>query len=390
MWMGDDNDGWHADLSPLTDAVAKGDHQRAAAFLREPSTRLASVVPEEWLRLNAAALEHGKYDELSAAFAQREFVGRSGYFLIVAPYAVRYAPGDLVGPAALFGRILEHVPLAGIANEIEAIQQAPLQQRLAPLLPVEVMIAAGAVQNVQFIVPDGWCWHDSALGPALIDVDILRTRFTEAGQQCIRTVFDADTADLLLEPLTRTTDGIHVHLRSYEIHDSGHIAGLGMARKLRDNLLPGYWYRGVEEWRADGIGFEVASRLLQHDEVASDAASNLCVRFGFNIPRAQRGLDGSTEHLPCCLILLDRLLRHGFLIIRRGRLALRDPSSRGLVEAFVPHRSEAIELTRRELTLAEPAGIMRLYGGFEVHRATEAILEGMIREPCRGFYDRVT
>jgi hypothetical protein len=376
------------ELQALTAAVRRSDPQGAAACIRRLAPSIATTLPESWLAANIHALERGNFDGLSTLFARRELAGPCGHFLIVAPFALRRSTGDVCTLSLLYGQFLGDKPMAGIGPALESIQSAELRQPINPMVPIRVLAAAGGICGTSFVVSDGWCWRDSALGPALTAVSDQRDCFNAFGQRCIRTVFDADTADLVVEPLVRQAVGERVHTRSYEIHDAAHATGIGLAQKIRDNLLPGYWYRGVEEWRADGIAFEASRRLLSPPEVADDLASNLCVRFGLDVPRASAGIDGSDEHLPSSLLLLDRMLRHGLMTIRRGRLALADVSAKGLVDAFEPHRAEAVELTRRELQLEQSAGVMRLYGSLEVHRASEAILEGLIREPCRGLYDQ--
>jgi len=373
-------------LEPLTAAVRREDARGAAGCLRELPRSLVEQLPPEWLAANVLALECGNFDCLSPLFARCELAGPGGQFLIVAPFALRRSAGDVCALSLLYGRVLPHEATAGLGVQIETIQRAPLRQPINPLVPIHVFASAGNVHGTSFVVSDGWRWRDSALGPALTAVTDQRERFTAVGQACIRRVFDTDTADLVLEPLLRQNAAERVHLRSYEIHDAGHAAGLGLAHKIRDNLLPSYWYRGVEEWRADGIAFEASRQLLSPSEVADDLASNLCVRFGLDVPRAETGLDGFDEHVPASLLTLDRLLRHGFIKVRRGRLALANVTPMGLIDAFEPQRTEAIELTRRELGLEHEAGVLRLYGSVEVHRASEAILDGMIREPCRGLY----
>ncbi len=101
---------------------------------------------------------------------------------------------------------------------------------------------------------------------------------------------------LLLEPLAAER-GVMESTIARTIHDAGHAAGLGLRRKVNDNLIPGYWYRGVEEWRADGIGFEIGTRLLDATAAADDVASNFVVRFGLSAPTATAGLDGPHEHI---------------------------------------------------------------------------------------------
>ena len=79
--------------------------------------------------------------------------------------------------------------------------------------------------------------------------------------------------------------------------------------------------------------------------------------------------------------MLDRLLREEHLVVRNGRLALRDPTPMGRYRALEPQRRETVELTRRELAAPNPHSVMRLFGTQDLHPATIAVFEGMIRAP---------
>ncbi len=373
-------------LRPVMEAVDAGNASQAAAALRSITREgLAPGLPSPWLDLLAHSLDAGAFDDLAKPFIDQKFIGPTGEFLVIGPYTARRGSGDVTRLSAVAGRVLEFKPVAGLAREIEAMQRTPLRQPIAPLIPMFSIACAGNLGGEQgdaFMVPDAWTWVDSVRGPALNDMTEQGDRFVEQGRQCIQRVFDADTADLLLSPLDSEMSGLMVRHRSYEIHDAGHAAGLGLSFKHTNNLLPGYWYKGVEEWRADGIGFECGAKLLSELDAGYDLASNFCVRFGFDIPRTP-GLDGGTEHVACALLMLDGLMREGALLIRRGKLALRDPSYKGLINALEGQRYTTIELTRRELALENPRGVMRLYGTVSVHPSTVALMEGMVREVCR-------
>ena len=374
-------------LRPLRDAVRAGDRHRAAALLRELPRSLAELLPAEWIDASATALERDDYDALAPRFARADFVGPRGHLLIVAPYVVRRATGDDRKLSLLFAEVLPHKRTPGLDETVETIQRAKLRQPVTPVFPIKPLAVVGNTEDLSFIVPDGWIWRDSGLGPPFWDLALERKMYLEAGRRCIERIFDADTAACVLAPLD-PDDGVMVQYRSFEIHDAGHASGLGLTRKNNDGLIPGYWYRGIEEWRADAIGFEVGARLLPPLEAAADVASNFCVRFG-QIPPTTPGPDGPTEHTTCTLLMLDRLLREGNLVARGDRLGLRDPTPEGLVRAMEPQRNEIIELTRQELDLTDASGVMRLYGSLSLHRATIVVYQAMMHEPTRGFYKGV-
>jgi hypothetical protein len=373
-------------LQPLVDAVVAHDASRAATVVKDIVRNGPAVFPRDWLELTAEALERGSFEGLSKQFREATFVGPDGYMLLIGPYTQRREGQDVTTLSALLGRVIEHEIVQNVAKTTEEIQRAPLRQPVQPIVPIRCLASTGNIggeAGEAFIVPDGWGWRDSAYGPAINNMGEQLRRFEVAGRRCIERIFDADTAALLLAPMDATKGGERVRHRSYDLHDVGHVAGYGFVQKVNEGLIPGHWYRGVEEWRADGIAFEVGARLLDETSAGHDLASNFCVRFGMDVHRSSVDSDSDVA---CTLLMLDRLLAQGALKISGGRLVLKDCSYRGLVRAFEVERHDTIELTRRELELEHPTGIMRLYGTVEVHRSTRAILEGLVREPCRKFF----
>lgn len=373
-------------LAPLIEAAEAQDHRRCASLVRDLIRNGPALFPLEWLELTADCLERGNFDALSEAFRRGAFVGPEGHLLLIGPYIQRRAGTELMVLSALLGKRLPLDTIQGVEKELVDIQRAPLQQELQPIIPMQCLASTGNVggeSGEAFIVPDGWGWKDSAYGPAINNMVEQLRRFEIAGRRCIERIFDVDTANLLLTPMDASRGGEQVRHRSYEIHDCGHVAGYGFVKKMAEGLIPGYWYRGIEEWRADGVAFEVGARLLDDVAAGNDLASNFCARFGVDVHRSSVDSDGDVV---CTLLILDRLLTQGALKIMGGRLALRDVSHRGLVRAFELMRHETIDLTRRELHLELPTGIMRLYGSVPYHASSVAILEGMVREPCKTFF----
>ncbi len=374
-----------AEVQPLLAAVIAKDHARAAELLRA----LASdhLLPGAWVRANADAIAGGCFDALSEPFKACDFVGPSGHMLVVGPYTQNRGHSAVTCLSALFGQVVDHQPTRAIAATLEAIQSAPLRQPVHTILPIHGLAGCGNLggeEGEAFVVPDGWGWPSSAQGPAINDMLEQSRRFETAGRRCIERIFDADTAAFLLAPMDPSRGGDRVRHRSYELHDAGHSSGHSFAAKVKDGLLAGFWYRAVEEWRADGVAFELGARLLSETDAANDLASNFCVRFGVDAHRT--GGSDSDQDVACTLLMLDRLLRDGALCIRGGRLSLRDLTSAGLIRAFEGERFDTIELTRKELASAQPTAVLRLYGTMSVQPASEVILHGLVREPCRGFF----
>ena len=365
----------------------ENDRARVAGLLRDLGDKHASLLPSPWIGAMAKAVDQGRYDGLSEPFKAGAIVGPAGHLLVVGPYTQRRSEGDVTRLSGLFGQAIVYQQTPGVSAEVEAIQRAPLRQPVIPVLPIRGIAGCGNLggeEGEAFIVPDGWGWTGSTQGLAINDMKEQLRRFEISGRRCIERIFDADTAAFLLAPMDASSGGEQVRHRSYDLHDVGHVAGLGLAQKVAEGLLPGFWYRAVEEWRADGVAFEVGARLMSEQDAAHDLASNFCVRFGVDAHRPG-GLD-QDQDVACILLMLDRLLRDGGLKITGGRLALTDLSYKGLIRAFEGERYDTVDLTRRELATEHSTGILRLYGSVPMHPSTAAILEGLVREPCRGFF----
>jgi hypothetical protein len=377
--------GFRESVEGVLAAVNAGDAKEASAKLRTLPRAIAELLPADWVEANAEALVTGRYDTLTQPFIDAKFVGPRGHFLIVAPYTMRQSTGDVTTLSLFAGEVLAHESLGGIPEAIEAIQCGPLRQKVTAIFPIRTL--AVSTRMPTFAVPDCWPWRDSSMGPALSDVEEQGRWFWEAGRRTIERVFEPESARFLLAPLESETGITTVYYRSYEIHDAGHSSGLGLRSKTNHELMPRIWHRGVEEWRADGIGFELGYRLLSKVDAANDLASNLVVRFGLSRD-TNDDLDGPTEHVPCTLIMLDRLLREQQIVIRSGRLALREPTLDGVIKALEPQRQEAIEFTKRELALGNLADAPGMCDTIHIHPTTKTIFDGMIRRPSREIYEQ--
>jgi len=343
-------------------------------------------LPEEWLLRTATAMESGNWEALSTAFVSQEFLGVNGSFLVIGPYTIRREGEIETRLSGLYGSVIPHPPMPPLETELHEMFGPP-SQTVTQILPVALAASCGNLGSEvgeAFVTPDGWGFPSSAAGPALNDMDEQSRRFLESGQVCIRHIFDSHTADLLLKTYENDDERVQVQHQEYQFHEAGHATGLGLTRKLNEDLLSTWWHGAVEEWRADGISFEVAARLLTEEAFGRLVASNLCTRFGLDAHRS--GGSDRDRDVAAVLLTLDQLLRSGALIISKKRLALRDPSYRGLVRATAFHRAYAMRLTQDELALQYEIGMHALYGSVAVESGSRAIFEGLVREPCFGIY----
>jgi hypothetical protein len=343
-------------------------------------------LPRDWTVATAEALKTENWSVLDDLFIRERFLGENGKFLIVAPYTARRKGEASTRLSGIYGSVLPHQEMPQLDKAVRDLFGG-INQPVTKILPFSshtVCGVFGGQSGEAFIVPNGWSFPSGAAGPALNDMSEQSLRFLAAGHLCIERVFEADTAELLLSVYEDDETRIQAQHLEYQFHEAGHAAGIGLTRKLTDGLLVTWWHGGVEEWRADGVAFEVAARLLTEEEAGRIIASNLCTRFGLDAHR-EGGVERDRD-VASSLLTLDQLLRGGDLVIKKQKLALRDVSLRGLVEATAYHRLNAVTLTREERALQYEIGIHGCYGSVAVERSSRAVFEGLVREPCAGIY----
>ncbi len=347
-----------------------------------------SKYPQPWIKQTIESLLSGDYSELQTPFCEMKFIGPDGHFVLAGPYTVlREAQADQ-RLSGIVGRTLSPPDLPVLNHHIEELV-GPLRQAVPHLLPVEVTQAWGNLHGEcgeAFIVPSAWEWMKSSdrVGPAINNMTEQWRRWESAGFRCIETIFDRRSADLLLDPVRERSLGIALQAEEYQLHDGGHAAGLGLDYKLNQNLLSNYWLQGVEEWRADGVDFELACQVLSPDHAYRIHASNMTTRFGLDAHRGG-GVDRDYD-VAVVVLTLDRLMKSGSLCIRGNQLSFTDPTPRGLMRATELHRTEALRLTRNELSLAHTQGLARLYSAITPSPEIEEIFRNYVVEPCRGYF----
>lgn len=355
----------------------------ARAVAREPQVY---GLPLDWLLRTIDAMETGDWGLLSEGFLRQEFLGSNGDFLLVGPYTIQREGEVETRLSGVYGSVIPHPPMPPLEKVLFEIFGS-LSQGVTQILPVSLRSSCGNIggeAGEAFIVPNGWGIPSSAAGPVLNDMGEQSSRFLEGGRVCIGRIFEPQTAELLLRAYEDDEMRVQVQHQEYQFHEAGHASGLGLTRKLDGGLLATWWHGAVEEWRADGVAFEVASHLLNEEGFGRLVASNLCTRFGLDAQRS--GGPDRDRDAAAALLTLDQLLRSGSLIIKQHKLALRDPSYRGLVRATALHRAHAMQLTQDELGLQYELGLHGRYGSIAVEPGSRAVFEGLVREPCAGIY----
>ncbi|BAY37780.1 McnG protein [Nostoc sp. NIES-2111] len=374
----------------IVQEIQKGEVDKAVKKLRQQAAN-SSLLPPSWLLKTADALEHNNWSILSEEFINMDFIGKNGYFLIIAPYRISRQCQGKVTLSAIYGKMhdnqepsieqLEHLIREKFGN---------LNQPIPVNLSFTEIASCGNVcgeSGEAFIVPNGWPFPNSVCGPALNNAKEQRRRFSGSSRECIQKIFEYETANLLLSPLEDEINGERYRHVDTQVHEAGHASGLGFSFKDKNLLFQNYSYAGVEEWRADSLGFEFAACTLPAQEAGKLVAVNFCIRFGLDAHRLG-GLEKDTD-VYASLVSLEYLFQNDAIYVtKNGQLALRNLSYPGLLQAVELHRAQALSLTRRELNLKSPTGIFYLYK-VDIHPSTQSIFQALVMERCQGLWAKL-
>jgi hypothetical protein len=345
-------------------------------------------LPPAWLLKTADALENNNWSILSEDFINMNFIGKNGYFLIIAPYQVNRQCQSQIALSAIYGKMHDNSqPSIEQLENLSREKFGTLGQAIPRNLSFTEIASCGNTSGESgeaFIVPNGWPFPNSVCGPALNNASQQQRRFLGSSRQCIQKVFEYETANLLLGPLEDEINGERYRHIDTQVHEAGHASGLGFDFKVKHNLFQNYYYAGVEEWRSDSLGFEFAACMLPAQEAGKLVAVNFCIRFGLDAHRLG-GIEKDTD-VYASLISLEYLFQNDAIYVtKNGQLALRNLSYSGLLQAVELHRAQALSLTRRELNLKSPTGIFYLYK-IDIHPSTQSIFQALIMERCQGVW----
>jgi hypothetical protein len=259
------------------------------------------------------------------------------------------------------------------------------------ILPVEIFSALnGSDESTEaFIVPDGWRFEGSEYGPALNNMTEQKRRFQQGSVPALRKIFESNSADLLISAVEGSHPDWALQHREFSYHEYGHATGLGLKRKLNEDTLASPWYRGVEEWRADGISFELMARTLSPIEAGKTIAANLALRFGVDAQRGG-GIERDTD-VNSTLLTFESLFQSGSLKFGKNRkLELNASSFEDLLHCTEKMRYETLRLTREELSLEYTQGIWGLYGSVQVSPGSRRFFQNLIIDPCTGIFSNLS
>lgn len=377
-------------VKQIVEYIEQNEIAIAVKKLRQQAANSCEL-PPDWLLNTADALENNDWSILSKGFINMDFIGKNGYFLIIAPYQINRQYQHQVTLSAIYGKMHDNSQpsieqLENLSREKFGILSQPIPRNLS-FTEIASCGNVSGESSEAFIVPNGWSFPDSVCGPALNNTSEQQRRFLGSSRECIQKVFEYETANLLLAPLEDEINSERYRHIDTQVHEAGHASGLGFDFKVKQNLLQNYAYGGVEEWRSDSLGFEFAACILPAEEAGKLVAVNFCIRFGLDAHRLG-GIEKDVD-VYASLISLEHLFQNDAIYVtKNGQLALRNLSYPGLLQAVELHRAQALCLTRRELNLKSPTGIFYLYK-IDIHPSTQSIFQGLVMERCQGIWSQL-
>ena len=374
-------------VKQIVEYIDKNEIEIAVKKLRQEAAN-SRELPPAWLLNTADALENNDWSILSEGFINKDFIGKNGYFLIIAPYKINRQSQPQVTLSAISGKM--HDKQEPSIEQLENLRREKFGKLDQPIPRNHSFTEIASCGNISgesgeaFIVPYRWCLPNSVSGPVLNNTSEQQRRFLGSSRECIQKIFEYETANLLLDPLEDEINGEGYRHADTQVHEAGHASGLGFDFKLKHKLFQNYAYSGVEEWRSDSLGFEFAACTLPAQEAGKLVAVNFCIRFGLDAHRLG-GLEKDVDVYAGLLSLEHLFQNDAIYITKNSQLALRNVSYPGLLQAVELHRVQASCLTRRELNLKSPTGLFSLYK-IDIHPSTQSIFQGLVIERCQGIW----
>lgn len=344
-------------------------------------------LPADFLARTAGSVATGNWEFFPSAFQKLEFLGAHNDFLLLAPFTTSRDQKSETRLSALYGSRLD---LGRMPETRPVLLElfGTLRQEIPLVIPVRAYGGAGWLSGQAgeaFIVPNAWTGLESGNGPALNNMSEQSIRVGQNASKAIRKIFDDDAADLLLSVYRTQLKQWRTMQAEYQLHESGHAAGLGLNYKLSAGVMNSPWVSAVEEFRSDGVAFEIARRILPLAAAGALVSSNLITRFGIDAHRSG-GLNRDTD-VNCALLTFNALFHSGMLRVgASGKLRFERATREGLVMTAEPMREMAVALTRAELRLNDPQGIKALYDAVSVPEAVRRLFQEKVLDPARDIY----
>jgi Family of unknown function (DUF6014) len=376
------------EICRLMQAVEQDTPACIAAALEEVRKNADALgLPSHFLACTLEAVKLGDWSFFPQAFKEIGFIGTEGDFLLVAPYAISREKKREVRWSALYGQRLE---LGLIPDTLPILLHlfGEMRQEISPIIPIRAYAGAGSLcgqAGEAFIVPNSWPEMKSGDGPAINNMTEQSIRVGVCAKDVIRRIFVPDSAEFILSVYATQAKQWNISHKEYVFHESGHSSGWGLIHKLSSGVLDSPWMGAVEEFRSDGVAFELTQRTLSATTVGMLIASNMITRFGIDTQR-RGGMDTDTD-VNCALLTFYFLLKSGILkVAKGGGLSLEECTFETLVQATEPMRQFAVELTRAELQLRHPAEIKALTEAITVPDQVRQIFARTVVGRAQGIY----
>jgi hypothetical protein len=337
-------------------------------------------------KLSQAILKQD-WNSLHTHFINKDFISDSGYLIWIAPYSIKREGHNRKMLTGLFARTLSVIT----PNDLKLSKYLGRLQKNTEI-PNEIICVeslatfgfTGSESGEAFLVPNGWDSVASEFGSAINDLRQQRERFLKLGQKVIQKIFEPNSAKFLLEWSKSKNLAYQVQSFEYQFHEYGHFTGISLKEKINKNLLICPWFAAVEEWRADGVAFDLTRRCLSEADAANVICANLCLRFGIDAQRAG-GIENDTD-ANSCLILFDRMLKQGSIqITNEHQLRLNINSVEDILDCISSTSADTISITQEESQLQDHRAIWNLYGGVQVSPISRNLFELYVRTPCQQF-----
>ena len=152
----------------------------AAQLLRQQA-RYSDEIPRPWLLNVAEALESNNWSLLSQDFINMNFIGKNGYFLMMAPYQINRKSQSQKTLSAIYGKVEDYSqPSIEQLENLVRRTFGTLNEPVPINLSFTEITSFGNTKDEEgeaFVVPVGWLFPDSVLGPALNNGTEQRKRF---------------------------------------------------------------------------------------------------------------------------------------------------------------------------------------------------------------------
>lgn len=308
------------------------------------------------------ALRSNIWTGLETYFLNEQFITSEGYCFFLAPYR-RYRSG--LSQTKITG-FLGFISFAKSSKQILELAN----QKYGPLYSSSKLLGyralatcgfAGGVESEAFLVPNAWELKNSEFGPSLNNMteQICRSRL---GVSAINKLFCTESAKLLTGVISDQVNSSYLQNLEFQYHEVGHSTGIGFAKKIQNGFFINSKNCALEEWRSDGVAFDLMGRLESPEIKGKLVAANLALRVAVDAQRT--GIETwDADELAAGLTFIT-LLKTGAMNIRGNKFSLDVNNYSDLGQAVNVHSGIAIQLTKDEL--AGVKNLKSLYDNFEI------------------------